>query len=69
MAAVPESRPDLRAHREAVRVPIVEIATQLVCRIGRKLTASAGGVQEVRAGDRGIRAGELNGDAEQAFEV
>ena len=69
MAAVPESRPDLGAHREAVRVPIVEIATQLVCRIGRKLTASAGGVQEVRAGDRGIRAGELNGDAEQAFEV
>jgi len=65
MAAVPESRPDLCAHREAVRVPIAESATQLVCPIGRKLTASAGRVQEVRAGDRRMRGGELNGDAEQ----
>ena len=49
MATVAESRPDLRAHREAVCLPIPEIVKQLV---GRKLTAWVVGVQDVRAVDR-----------------
>jgi hypothetical protein len=65
MAMVPESRPDLRAHREAVCLPIAEIVKQLVGLIGRKLTASVGGVLDVRAVDRWKRGGELQGVAEQ----
>ena len=42
-----------------------EIVKQLVGIIGRKLTAYAGGVREVRAVDQRIKGGELYGDAEQ----
>ena len=59
MAIVLESRPDLRAHREAVCLPIAEIVKHLVGLIGRKLTASVGGVLNVRAVDRRIGGGEL----------
>jgi hypothetical protein len=48
MVMVPESRPDLCAHRETVPLPIAEIARQLVGLNGRKLTASVGGLPGVR---------------------
>src|ERR1700723_4219984 len=65
MATVPASRPDLAAHREALRLPIPEIVKQLVGLIGRKLTAYLGGVRDVRAVDRWMNGSELYGDAEQ----
>jgi len=65
LATVPASRPDLAAHREALRLPIPEIVKQLVGLIGRKLTAYVGGVRDVRAVDRWMKGGELYGDAEQ----
>jgi len=65
MSTVPASRPDLPAHREALRLPIPEIVKQLVGVIGRKLTAYAGGVCDVRAVDRWIEGGEVYRDAEQ----
>jgi hypothetical protein len=65
MATVPASRPDLAAHREALRLPIPEIVKQLVGLIGRKLTASVGGVRDVRAVDRWMNGSELYRDAEQ----
>jgi hypothetical protein len=65
MATVPASRPDLAAHREALRLPIPEIVKQLVGLIGRKLTAYVGGVRDVRAVDRWMNGSELYGDAEQ----
>ena len=45
--------------------PMPEIVKQLVGIIGRKLTAYAGGVRDVRAVDRWMKRGELSGDAEQ----
>ena len=65
MATVPASRPDLAAHREALRLPIPEIVKQLVGIIGRKLTAYVGGVRDVHAVDRWMNGSELYGDAEQ----
>src|SRR3954470_14535205 len=65
MATVPASRPDLAAHREALRLPISEIVKQLIGLIGRKLTAYIGGVRDVRAVDRWMSGSELYGDAEQ----
>jgi hypothetical protein len=65
VATVPASRPDLAAHREALRLPIPEIVKQLVGLIGRKLTAYVGGVRDVRAVDRWMNGSELYGDAEQ----
>src|ERR1700739_658995 len=65
MATVPASRPDLAAHREALRLPISEIVKQPVRLIGRKLTAYVGGVRDVRAVDRWMNGSELYGDAEQ----
>ena len=65
MATVSVSRPDLAAHREALRLPIPEIVKQLVSLIGRKLTAYVGGVRDVRAVDRWMNGSELYGDAEQ----
>jgi hypothetical protein len=65
LATVPASRPDLAAHREALRLPIPKIVKQLVGLIGRKLTAYVGGVRDVRAVDRWMKGGELYGDAEQ----
>jgi hypothetical protein len=65
MVTVPASRPDLAAHREAIRLPVPEIVKRLVGLIGRKLTAYVGAVQDVRAVDRWMKGGELYGDAEQ----
>ena len=65
MATVPASRPDLAAHREALRLPIPEIVKQLVGLIGRKLTAYVGGVRDVRAVDRWMKGGEFYGYDEQ----
>jgi len=65
VATVPASRPDLAAHREALRLPIPEIVKQLVGLIGRKLTAYVGGVRDVRTVDRWMNGSELYGDAEQ----
>ena len=58
MATVPASRPDLAAHREALRLPIPEIVKQLVSLIGRKLTAFVGGVRDIRAVDRWMKGSE-----------
>jgi hypothetical protein len=55
MSTVPASRPDLPAHREALRLPIPEIVKQLVGVIDRKLTAYVGGVRGVRAIDRWMK--------------
>src|SRR5215469_11182696 len=65
MATVPASRPDLAAHREALRLSVSQIVKQLVALIGRKLTAYVGGVRDVRAVDRWMNGSELYGDAEQ----
>ncbi len=65
MATVPASRPDLAAHREALRLPIPKIVRQRVGFIGRNLTACVGGVRDVRAVDRWMNGSELYGDPEQ----
>jgi hypothetical protein len=65
VATVPASRPDLAAHREALRLPIPEIVKHLVSLMGRKFTAYVGGVRDVRAVDRWMNGSELYSDAEQ----
>jgi hypothetical protein len=65
MAVATLPRPDLAAHREALRLPIPEIVEKLIAMIGRKLTAYVGGVRDVRAVDRWMAGGELYNDAEQ----
>ena len=66
-------RPDLFAHREALRLPASKVVEKLVEIVGRKLTAYIGGVKDVRAVDRWIGGGEIYGDAEShlrfAFQV
>jgi hypothetical protein len=67
------SRPDLLAHREALRFPASKVVERLVEIVGRKLTAYIGGVKDARAVDRWIAGGEIYGDAEArlrfAFQV
>jgi hypothetical protein len=67
------SRPDLFAHREALRLPASKVVERLVEIVGRKLTAYIGGVKDARAVDRWIAGGEIYGDAESrlrfAFQV
>ena len=67
------SRPDLSAHREALRLPASKVVEKLVEIVGRKLTAYIGGVKDARAVDRWISGGEIYGDAENrlrfAFQV
>jgi hypothetical protein len=58
------SRPDLFAHREALRLPASKVIEKLVEIVGRKLTAYIGGVKDARAVDRWIAGGEIYGDAE-----
>ena len=65
MAVATVPRPDLEAHREALRLPIPQIVEKLTGMIGRKLTAYVGGVRDVRAVDRWMAGGELYKDAEQ----
>jgi len=66
-------RPDLFAHREALRLPASKIVEKLVEIVGRKLTAYIGAVKDARAVDRWIAGGEIYGDAESrlrfAFQV
>ena len=66
-------RPDLFAHREALRLPASKVVEKLVDIIGRKLTAYIGGVKDARAVDRWIAGGTMYGDAESrlrfAFQV
>jgi hypothetical protein len=67
------SRPDLFAHREAVRLPASKVVEKLVEIVGRKLTAYIGCVKDARAVDRWIAGGEIYGSAESrlrfAFQV
>jgi hypothetical protein len=67
------SRPDLFAHREALRLPASKVVEKLVEIIGRKLTAYISGVKDPRAVDRWIAGGEIYGEAESrlrfAFQV
>jgi hypothetical protein len=58
------SRPDLFAHREALRLPASKMVEKLVEIVGRKLTAYIGGVKDARAVDRWIVGGEIYGNAE-----
>ncbi len=73
MATASLPRPDLFAHREALRLPLATVVSKLVEIVGRKLTAYIGGVKDVRAVDRWIGGGEVYGDAESrlrfAFQV
>jgi hypothetical protein len=66
-------RPDLLAHREALRLPASKVVDNLVEIIGRKLTAYIGGVKDARAVDRWIAGGAIYGGAESrlrfAFQV
>ena len=57
------SRPDLSAHREALRLPASKVVEKLVEIVGRKLTAYIGGVKDARAVDRWIAGGEIYGGA------
>ena len=67
------SRPDLFAHREAIRLPVSKVVEKLVEIVGRKLTAYIGGVKDARAVDRWIAGGDIYGGAESrlrfAFQV
>ncbi len=67
------SRPDLSAHREAMRLPASKVVEKLVEIVGRKLTAYIGGVEDARAVDRWIAGGAIYGGAESrlrfAFQV
>ena len=66
-------RPDLSAHREALRLPASKVVERLVEIVGRKLTAHIGGVKDARAVDRWIAGGDIYGGAESrlrfAFQV
>ena len=66
-------KPDLFAHREAMRLPATKVVEKLVEIVGRKLTAYIGGVKDARAVDRWIAGSEIYGDAESrlrfAFQV
>ena len=66
-------RPDLFAHREALRLPASKVVEKLVEIVGRKLTAYIGGVKDARAVDRWIAGGAIYGEAESrvrfAFQV
>jgi hypothetical protein len=67
------SRPDLFAHREALRLPAPKVVEKLVEIVGRKLTSYIGGVKDARAVDRWIAGGAIYGGAESrlrlAFQV
>ena len=67
------SRPDLFAHREALRLPAPKVVEKLVEIVGRKLTSYIGGVKDARAVDRWIAGGKIYGGAESrlrfAFQV
>jgi hypothetical protein len=66
-------RPDLFAHREALRLPAATVVERLVEIVGRKLTAYIGGVKDVSAVNCWIAGGEIYGESEArlrfAFQV
>jgi hypothetical protein len=64
MGTISLPKPDLFAHREALRLPASKVVEKLVEIVGRKLTAYIGGVKDARAVDRWIAGGEIYGDAE-----
>lgn len=64
MATASPPRPDLFAHREALRLPAATVVEKLVEIIGYKLTAYIGGVKDVRAVNHWIAGGEIYGEAE-----
>jgi hypothetical protein len=64
MATASLPKPDLFAHREALRLPASKVVEKLVEIVGRKLTAYIGGVKDIRAVDRWMAGGEIYGDAE-----
>ena len=61
-------RPDLFAHREALRLPASKVVEKLAEIVGRKLTAYIGGVKDARAVDRWIAGGEIYGGAEACLQ-
>ena len=63
------SRPDLFAHREALRLPAPKVVEKLVEIVGRKLTSYIGGVKDARAVDRWIAGGAIYGGAESRLRV
>ena len=73
MATLSLPKPDLFAHREALRLPAAKVVEKLVEIVGRKLAAYIGGVKDARAVDRWIAGGEIYGGAEPrlrlAFQV
>jgi hypothetical protein len=73
MATASLQRPDLFAHREALRLPAATVVQRLVEIVGRKLAAYIGEVKDIRAVDRWIAGGEIYGEAEArlrfAFQV
>lgn len=73
MAATALPKPDMLAHREALRLPTSELVNQLVEIIGRKLTAYIAGVKDTRAIDRWKEGSEIYGEGESrlrfAFQV
>jgi hypothetical protein len=54
-ATASQPRPDLFAHREALRLPATAVVAKLVEIVGHKLTAYIGGVKDARA----VTAGSL----------
>lgn len=58
------SRPDLRAHREAISLEWSEVVGRLVQILGKKLTAYIAGIRDVRALDRWLIGTAPYGDVE-----
>ena len=57
MGATTLPRPDLAAHRRAVRASFSEIVAELVQILGKKLTAYIGGVKDTRVIERWMQGG------------
>lgn len=62
-------RPDLRAHREAMSLPLPELVRGLTKMLGKKLTAYIAGVKDVRAIDRWISGSEPYKGADQRLRL
>src|SRR5581483_8124575 len=56
------ARPDLAAHRRAMRAPFAKIVAELAEILGKKLTAYVGGVKDTRVIERWIQ-----GDVEEPY--
>jgi len=69
MALASLPRPDLAAHREALKLPPPVLVKELVALIGRKLTAYVGGAKDVREVDRWMAGTDPGADAEQRLRL